>query len=430
MKYITDVVEPPIHPPISTTNPGVLLCDGVGVHCNVNFLRFCAERGWKVVLRIPWTSEITPNEDLVNLWEFKDAQGTGYYVLKQKIFPSVVAAGRTSLNDVDAMKCIKPAWEHAFSPPVNARAWRLGGLSPFTRRPFWKLLHQEQEAAKLVSTHQAAATARGEIDYSALRAPWQTSARNDADADDDDDSDDDVAGDHYGFLGSARLNSGDLALLRGGANGEEGLKLASLKSECHDIKAMSAKVLEIECGKHGIEYKTKAPATLALLEWVCNHYSTPLPRMWLTKDLCKIKYPADAEAEAMAAAAAVKPRRELGSGLVLARTLAARMAPYDATLVRPASAMPESPSRTARREALDVGGASTTAAGNGGDASDSPPRQRRREDVRRSAEKSEVIAELKAQSVRDGAVLADLRMRLSMLQSAGAEDDNEHEHGA
>jgi hypothetical protein len=152
--------------------------------------------------------------------------------------------------------------------------------------------------------------------------------------------------------------------------------------------------------------------------------------MWLTKDLCKIKYPADAEAEAMAAAAAVKPRRELGSGLVLARTLAARMAPYDATLVRPASAMPESPSRTARREALDVGGASTTAAGNGGDASDSPPRQRRREDVRRSAEKSEVIAELKAQSVRDGAVLADLRMRLSMLQSAGAEDDNEHEHGA
>ena len=40
-----------------------------------------------------------------------------------------------------------------------------------------------------------------------------------------------VVDDQTGFLGSARLNSGDLALLRGGANSEEGLKLASLKSE-------------------------------------------------------------------------------------------------------------------------------------------------------------------------------------------------------
>ena len=202
-----------------------------------------------------------------------------------------------------------------------------------------------------------------------------------ADADEHDAENDDVVGDgdQCGFLGSARLNSGDLALLRGGANGEEGLTLASLKSECHDIKVMSAKELEIECGKHEIVYRTKDPAKLALLEWVCNHYGFSLPRMWLTKDLCKIKYPA--EAEAAAAAAAVQPRRELGSGLVLARALAARMAPYDATLVRPASTIPESPSRTARRESLGVGGASTTAAGNGGDASESPPRQRRREDA-------------------------------------------------
>ena len=57
---------------------------------------------------------------------------------------------------------------------------------------------------------------------------------------------------------------------------------------------MSAKDLEIDCGKHDIVYKTNDPTKLALLEWVCNYYNnTPLPRMWLTKDLCKTKYPAD-----------------------------------------------------------------------------------------------------------------------------------------
>ena len=120
------------------------------------------------------------------------------------------------------------------------------------------------------------------------------------------------------------------------------------------------------------------------------------------------------------------------------------MAPYDASRVRPASEMPESPPRTARRESLGVGGASATAggasmtaAGNGGEASDSPPRQRRREDVQRSAEKTELIAEkrkeiglLKSHTVRDAAVMADLRTQLAMLQPAGAEDADEHQHSA
>ena len=165
-------------------------------------------------------------------------------------------------------------------------------------------------------------------------------------------------------------------------------------------------------------YKTKDPAKLALLEWVCAHYGFPLPRIWLTKELVRIKYPEDFEAAAMAAAAAaVAPRRELGAGLELSVALAARMAPYDASWVRPAREMPESPPRIARRESLGVGGASTTAAGNGGEASDSPPRQRRRrepEDEARSAEKSAIITALGTRVSDLEAVLAELRVKLAL----------------
>ena len=62
--------------------------------------------------------------------------------------------------------------------------------------------------------------------------------------------------------------------------------------------------------------------------------------------------------------------------------LAARCVPFNPTRVRRASAVPESPSRIARRDVAGVGGASTLAA----DAIDSPPRRRRREDVERIAE--------------------------------------------
>ena len=101
---------------------------------------------------------------------------------------------------------------------------------------------------------------------------------------------------------------------------------------------MSAEVLKAESEKHGIVYKTKDPAKLALLEWVCAHYGISLPRLWLTKELVKIKYyPEEFEAAAMAAAAAeVAPRRELGAGLALSVALADRMAPYDTSRVRPA----------------------------------------------------------------------------------------------
>ena len=46
-----------------------------------------------------------------------------------------------------------------------------------------------------------------------------------------------------------RFNSGDLALLKGDANSEEGLKLASLKDEISKIKAMKAPELQANCTK-------------------------------------------------------------------------------------------------------------------------------------------------------------------------------------
>ena len=212
---------------------------------------------------------------------------------------------------------------------------------------------------------------------------------------------------------------------------------------------MSAEDIKIECKRREITYKTKQLVKLALLEWVCTHYGFQLPRMWLTKDLLKIKFSEETESiqclkkawehafSRLVNAAAAPLRRELGSGLALACALAERMTPYDASRVRPASAMPESPFRAERRASLGVGGASTTAAGNGGDASDSPPRQRRRErdpeDVQRSAQKtaalsqktaalseSEVrVAALERQAAIDAAVLVDLRAQLALLHPGG-----------
>ena len=60
-----------------------------------------------------------------------------------------------------------------------------------------------------------------------------------------------------------------------------------------------------------------------------------------------------------------------------------------------------------------------TAAGNGGEASDSPPRQRRRretEDEDRSADKSAVIAALGTRVGDLEAVLAELRVQLTLYK--------------
>jgi hypothetical protein len=108
------------------------------------------------------------------------------------------------------------------------------------------------------------------------------------------------------------------------------LKLASLKSECNDVKSnMPAAQLKSACTTHGIPYVNVNKAKLALLEWVCGRYGFPPPRLWLQKDLLKIKYPE--EHETAASAAVPEPRRELGYGLALAERLASSRLPFDSS---------------------------------------------------------------------------------------------------
>ena len=236
------------------------------------------------------------------------------------------------------------------------------------------------------------AAARADADFSVLRPPWQAPRASRA-ADVDNDNDDD--GGDRAFLGSVRLNSGDLALLKGDANSEEGLKLASLKDEISKIKAMKAPELQANCTKKNLPYGNSDKTTITLMKWVCAHYSFDLPRSWLPAKLARIGFPA--EFEEGATAAAVETPHELGSGLSRAVALAARCVPFNPTRVRRASAVPESPSRIARRDAAGVGGASTLAA----NAIDSPPRRRRREDVERIAELEKEVKSTKELSTRE-----------------------------
>jgi hypothetical protein len=70
-RYLKQCIEPYILPPVSKEDPGVFVCDGVGVHITCDFLEYMIHKGWILVLRTPFCSDVLQGEDLVSFWALK-----------------------------------------------------------------------------------------------------------------------------------------------------------------------------------------------------------------------------------------------------------------------------------------------------------------------------------------------------------------------
>ena len=115
----------------------------------MSFLMMCRGTGDTpriyLVLRPPHTTHKTQPEDIANFVAFKNmleknkaalflqrSLGLGGHKGPRGVF-------MTDLNTVSAS-----AWLHAFDKKTNLNGWRRAGLVPFTRRPMWDLIAEEQ----------------------------------------------------------------------------------------------------------------------------------------------------------------------------------------------------------------------------------------------------------------------------------------------
>jgi hypothetical protein len=137
----------PCCPDVSPENVYIIICDGHGSHLTAEFLQYAREHGFIIILRPPHSSHISQGEDVINFRAFKGKERA----VKAEIFSAKmcdVTCKSKNLDYCDMTKCIKLAWERAFAPRKNRRAWSVIGLSPFTRKVFWDLQLSENRIEK------------------------------------------------------------------------------------------------------------------------------------------------------------------------------------------------------------------------------------------------------------------------------------------
>ena len=292
-KYVQTCIEPYVGEPVSKENPAVFVCDGVGVHMTVEFLEYMTLKGWILVLRTPYCSEKMQNEDLINFWALKNCAVVGLYRAKQEKLAAVcVASGlrRQELTDVELLQCTKPAWETAFSREKNTTAWRVAGLIPFTRRPYWIQLAKEQKAKKITEKQLVGVT---QLNISALTLPGLK--RHQPNSPQEDDSDEggmdrgDVDGDAE-TNGRAKLTASDLAMLPGGPMSKAGIELTQFKYAVGVIKKLDADSLKSVLQKENMPYQNVNQAKLACMNREAESFGYPhVPLAWLPKDLRELQ---------------------------------------------------------------------------------------------------------------------------------------------
>ena len=175
------------HGILSEDYQAVATCDCVGTHMTLEFLKCCRKHHIELCMRTPNTSEYTQFEDLVSFKELKSAKDVGWYKVKQKVLPLLVAHKLDSMNHKLMLSLLVPAWKVAFSERNNKTAWSVGGFGPdgITMAPLWK--QKKLQEGDAVSKRALSASERrkrdaealgcdGEFDFNRnLKAPWARS---------------------------------------------------------------------------------------------------------------------------------------------------------------------------------------------------------------------------------------------------------------
>lgn len=137
----------PFCPGVSLDNQHILICDGHGSHLTYEFLKYARERGFVVVLRIPYTSHIAQGEDVIHFFKFKHEERAQKASVFNAKFTDLAVKNK-NLGYEDLMTCIRGPWEHAFAEDQCKKAWEVIGVSPFTQSVYWKLNKRQMRMAK------------------------------------------------------------------------------------------------------------------------------------------------------------------------------------------------------------------------------------------------------------------------------------------
>ena len=156
LKYLNELRVRKGQPNVSI----VLLLDGVQTHVTELMLIFFALNNIKLGLRPPKTSAVLQNEDLVTFWQLHNDKVYGFNKLKQKLLIEKITNGHgrsANINFSEVMPLVKKSWDAAHAHDHQARAWFLGGVSPFLRWPQWLLLHREMKGERNAKKRSRAA---------------------------------------------------------------------------------------------------------------------------------------------------------------------------------------------------------------------------------------------------------------------------------
>eukprot|EP00966_Prymnesium_polylepis_P296658 6853380-Prymnesium_polylepis.3 len=219
----------------------LVLCDGHGSHLTKEIIEYCREVGLDLVLRVPHTSQVTQNEDLINFGvlenEFVHQKALRLAVVKPPAaYLSLITLGirgrkgakrgRWSLNYSDLSACARPAFDKAFTPAKCAEAWEKAGLIPFTRAPYWKLKKQEARKVSVLEKFQSATAGKVDVQQFYCR-----SAKDAGDVEECTETAMVVAVGDGGNDGSTRVSvQRDLAL-SGPATSDEGYAIVAAKTD-------------------------------------------------------------------------------------------------------------------------------------------------------------------------------------------------------
>jgi hypothetical protein len=129
--------------------PYIEIGDGHASHWTREKCQVTTEYHGKLVLRPPHTTGKCQGEDLSGFPAFKSK----YSIQKQTMLVQKMLAGKgNELDWCDWMQCVRGPLEYAFSPEKCLQGWRAGGYIPFTRKPQWDALAEEQARNTVVAT--------------------------------------------------------------------------------------------------------------------------------------------------------------------------------------------------------------------------------------------------------------------------------------
>jgi hypothetical protein len=256
----------------------IITTDGVGIHINPKFLQYLLDNDIRLVLRCPYSSSKTQPEDVTSFWYLKNNAQTGFYKAKQaKLASMIVSNPNATLTESDIIECTGPAWRQTFTPEKIGIGYASCGYRPNTRRPVWDLLKKERQAEKALSraSRKPNKSKPEELNFEAAIGKMATLLGVDEKAKKKAEETDDQK--------RARLTSGDIALIPGGANGSKAMPFAQLKAAVGEIKLMNGGPCDDTLKSIGLSTDGKVPTRRArLLLCSAMYYNLGrLPRVWV-----------------------------------------------------------------------------------------------------------------------------------------------------